>query len=359
MSEVASPARTVTSVGALGVDVAVVFSGETNGGLIAAVDVAWRDCPPITEISAPARRLELPAEMFRDLEQGLSDLSTRVTLEALDALRGTRLLLHAAGVAAPDGRVLAMVGPSGRGKTTASRHAGRRFGYVSDESVAVDANLTVWPYRKPLSVIVEGKSVKQQIAPSDLGLLPLPDAPLHLSGITLLDRDPATTSPGAQPVDLIDAICEMTPQISYLPELPNPLQYVARIVDRLGAVTRLIYRDATDLPDLITEMFAAPAPAAQSWSAAPQASPAGPWEVSPVDDAILVDGRACILQDGTVTALDERGCLVWVKYREGATVTEITDAAVAAFGTPAHASAHALIEQTIDELRAHGLLSTR
>ncbi|WP_164878170.1 hypothetical protein [Microbacterium enclense] len=357
MKEEAVLRRSDIAIEALGVAIDADVEASTPDQVLTAITHAWRDCD--TSAETASRRLELPAEMFRDLEQGLSDLSTRVTLEALDALRGTRLLLHAAGVAAPDGRVLAMVGPSGRGKTTASRHAGRRFGYVSDESVAVDANLTVWPYRKPLSVIVEGKSVKQQIAPSDLGLLPLPDAPLHLSGITLLDRDPATTSPGAQHVDLIDAICEMTPQISYLPELPNPLQYVARIVDRLGAVTRLIYRDATDLPDLITEMFAAPAPAAQSWSAAPPASPAGPWEVSPVDDAILVDGRACILQDGTVTALDERGCLVWVKYREGATVTEITDAAVAAFGTPAHASARALIEQTIDELRAHGLLSTR
>ncbi|MCT2085771.1 hypothetical protein M3D75_06560, partial [Microbacterium enclense] len=271
-SDITASDQPVLEIAALGVPVTVRVERDPTPHVRLEISNAWRDCRAGGARDRSHRDLLLPRAHFDDPEHGLSDLSTRLTLEALDALRGTRLLLHAAGVAAPDGRVLAMVGPSGRGKTTASRHAGRRFGYVSDESVAVDADLTVWPYRKPLSVIVEGRPFKQQIAPSDLGLLPLPDAPLHLSGITLLDRDPATTSPGAQPVDLIDAICEMTPQISYLPELPNPLQYVARIVDRVGAVTRLLYRDATDLPDLITEMFAAPAPAAQSWSAAPPAS---------------------------------------------------------------------------------------
>lgn len=356
----AAPARPVLArVGALGVGVDIRVRDAGGAEPLARARSAWRDSAVPSNTGHPRRSVEVSLPADHDAAAALSDLSTQVTLAALEALRGTRLLLHAAGVATPDGRVLALVGPSGRGKTTAARHLGARFGYVSDESVAVDDALTVWPYRKPLSVIVEGRPFKEQIAPSDLGLLPLPDAALHLAGITLLERDPATDEPGAQPVDLIDAICEMTPQISYLPELPSPLQYVAHIVDRVGAVTRLLYRDATDLPDLVAEMFAAPVPPAQSWSVAPVASPNGPWGASPVDDAILVNGRACILRDGTVTALDERGCLVWVKCREGATVAEITDAAVAAFGTPAHASARALIEQTIDELRAHGLLSAR
>lgn len=345
------------TIDALGVAIDVRSTVPSIPHVSEAIEHAWRDCVALPR-TAP-RRLELPVEMFRDLEQGLSDLSTRVTLEALDALRGTRLLLHAAGVATPDGRVLAMVGPSGRGKTTASRHAGRRFGYVSDESVAVDADLAVWPYRKPLSVIVEGKSVKEQIAPSDLGLLPLPAAPLRLFGITLLDRDPQTHAGGARLVDLIDAICEMTPQISYLPELPSPLQYIARIVDRIGAVTRLVYRDASELPELLTEIFAAPPLPPQQWEPAPPASSSGPWDTGYVDDAIVVDGRACVLHGGTVTALDERGCLVWVKCRGGASIDEITDAAIAAFGAPADGSAHALIEQTIQDLADHGLITRR
>ncbi|MCG7418038.1 hypothetical protein MHY30_11050 [Microbacterium sp. ACRRU] len=249
------------------------------------------------------------------------------------------------------------MGPSGRGKTTAARHLGRHYGYVSDETVAVDADLTVYPYRKPLSVIVEGKPFKEQIAPSDLGLLPLPAAPLRLAGITLLDRDPHTDEPGAFPVDLIDAICEMTPQISYLPELPSPLQYVARIIAQVGAVTRLIYRDAADLPGLVEEMFAAPPPGAQLWAAAPAAVETGPWRSTEIDDAILVDGRACILQEGMVTALDHRGSLVWTMCREGADTHEITEAAISALGDPGRGDAGALIDQTLGELADHGLLT--
>ncbi|CAH0130414.1 hypothetical protein [Microbacterium sp. Bi128] len=345
------------SIDALGAQFRLTGAGqlpEETRGLIATV---WRDCLVPTGVGGPLRTLEVSETMFSDLARGLSDLSTQVTLAALDALRGTRLLLHAAGVTADDGRVLALVGPSGRGKTTAATHLGRHFGYVSDESVAVDLDLAVWPYRKPLSVIVDGKPFKQQIAPSDLGLRPLPDAPLRLAGITLLDRQPDTDDPGLRTVDLIDAICELTPQISYLPELPSPLQYVARIVDQVGAVTRLVYRDAAELPEMVTAMFASQPAAAQEWSVAPRPAQTGPWRCAEVDDAILVEGRACILRDGVVTALDHRGCLVWRMCLEGATSEQITAAAITAFGAPADGAAAELIAQTLDELRTHGFVS--
>lgn len=351
----APSASVLAAVDALGVGVSIRVRDGGEPETIDRARSAWRDAaasPDTTEL----KTVEVSLSAGDDAAGALSNLSTHVTLAALDALRGSRLLLHAAGVAAPDGRVFAFVGPSGRGKTTAARHLGTRFGYVSDESVAVDAALTVWPYRKPLSVIVDGMPVKDQIAPSDLGLLPLPSAPLRLVGITLLERDPGTDAPGASPVDLIDAICEMTPQISYLPELPSPLQYVARIIDRIGGVTRLVYRDATELPAVVAEMFDAGSPAAQPWSVAPEASASGPLRCAAVEDAILVEGRACILREGVVTALDHRGCLVWTMCRRGANAREITDAAVAAFGEPTDGDAGALIAQTIDELVGHGLL---
>ncbi|MGC0368433.1 hypothetical protein [Microbacterium sp. SLBN-111] len=345
----------LADVDALGVHVAIRMRDDAQSCAADRARSAWRDAASSSP-GAETRTVEISLSARDDLPRALSDLSTRVTLEALDALRGSRLLLHAAGIAAPDGRVLAFVGPSGRGKTTAARHLGTRFGYVSDESVAVDEELTVWPYRKPLSVIVDGTPVKEQIAPSDLGLLPLPSAPLRLVGITLLERDPDADEPRATAVDLIDAICEMTPQISYLPELPSPLQYVARIVDRLGAVTRVIYRDATELPALVDDMFAATPPVRQNWSTPPAAVANGSWHCAAVEDAILVEGRACILRDGVVTALDHRGCLVWTMCLEGATLPEITTAAIAAFGEPDGWDAEALIDQTIDELVRHGLV---
>jgi hypothetical protein len=346
----------LADVDALGVHVAIHLRDAAHTAGLEAAQAAWRDSAVSADRASAERTVRVPFSVEDGVEGALSDLSTRVTLAALDALRGSRLLLHAAGVATPDGRVLAMVGPSGRGKTTASRHLGTRFGYVSDESVAVDQTLSVWPYRKPLSVIVGGKPVKEQIAPSDLGLLPLSGAPLRLAGITLLERDPETSEPGPTAVDLIDAICEMTPQISYLPELPSPLQYIARIIDRIGPVTRLVYRDAADLPDMVEDMLASLPAAPQTWTAAPPPDRAGSWRCAAVDDAILVEGRACLLRDGVVVALDHRGCLVWTKCLEGASIETITAAAIAAFGDPGNGNPRVLIEQTLLELAEHGLV---
>ncbi|WP_396644954.1 hypothetical protein [Microbacterium sp.] len=347
----------VAEVDALGIRVAIHAGSAYPAAVVAEVADAWRDCRTARIAPVLRRRTELPATDHLDAARLLSDLSTRVTLEALSALRGTRLLLHAAGVAAPDGRVLALVGPSGRGKTTAVRHLGGHFGYVSDESVAVDPDLSVSPYRKPLSLIVEGRPFKQQVAPSGLGLLPLPDTDLTLAGITLLERTPHTDEPVVLPLDLIDAISEMTPQISYLAELPSPLQFIARIVDRIGSVTRVVYADATDLPQLVASMFTAPTPAAQTWTVAPPGVRTGPWRCTEVDDAILVDGRACILREGIVSVLDRRGCLAWTMCLRGATTEQITAAAVAAFGEPGHDSAPLLIERTLQDLRTHGLIT--
>lgn len=346
----------VAEVDALGVRIDLRTSEGTGVDVRDQIVAAWRDCRPGFTPASTRRAVELPATMFEDIERGLSDLSTRVTLEALDALRGTRLLLHAAGVATADGRVLALVGPSGRGKTTASRHLGTHFAYISDETVGVAADLAVTAYRKPLSVITEGHAHKQQVAPSELGLRPLPDAPLRLVGLTLIERTPDADEIGPTPIDTIDAICELTPQISYLPELPTPLQHLARLFDAVGAPTRLIYRDATELPDIVQSMFDSPVVPAQTWTTAAPTGPAGPWRAVDVDDAILVDGRACILLDGVVTALDHRGRLAWVGAREGATTEEIAEAAVAEFGAPDEGSARDLMEATLHDLRAHGLI---
>lgn len=355
-TEIQPAGASVAEIDALGVDLDIRVAESLPAEVRARISDAWRDCLRASSERSERRTVDLPASMFDDVELGLSDLSTRVTLEALDALRGTRLLLHAAGVATDDGRVLALVGPSGRGKTTASRHLGTHFAYVSDETVAVADDLTVTAYRKPLSIITDGHAHKQQIAPSELGLRPLPRAPLRLVGLTLIERNPDADEIGPVAVDTIDAICEMTPQISYLPQLPSPLQHLARLFDAVGAPTRLTYRDATELPSLVATMFDSPAVPAQAWEPAPPARAAGPWRAVDVDDAILVDGRACILLDGVVTALDHRGRLAWVEACRGATTAEIADAAVAEFGAPGDGSALELIAATLDDLRAHGLI---
>lgn len=349
--------ETVEVVSALGIRIELRASPDLPAPLLSRIEDAWSDCRPARAAAdEPERSIRLTGQDFDDAERGLSDLSTRVTLEALDALRGRRLLLHAAGVAAEDGRTIALVGPSGRGKTTASRHLGGHFSYVSDETVSVDADLSVEPYRKPLSVITDGLAHKEQIAPSAYGLKDLPTAPLRLTAITLLERRPDAAHTGLETVDLIDAICEMTPQISYLPDLAQPLQYLARVFDAIGAPTHLVYRDAVDLPELVAGMFASPAHPNQEW-ALPRRGPAtSSWRATAFDDAILVDGRACILREGVVTALDQRGCLVWAQCLAGVSVPQIVATAIAEFGDPGAGAADDLISATLSELRDAGLL---
>ena len=72
-----------------------------------------------------------------------------------------------------DGGTVALVAASGTGKTTAGRVLGRRLGYVSDETIAVEHDLTVRAYPKPLSIVVNPATprVKHERSPDDLGLL--------------------------------------------------------------------------------------------------------------------------------------------------------------------------------------------
>src|SRR4029450_12926385 len=118
------------------------------------------------------------------------------------ALRGQTVMLHAAGLSAEDGSVLALVAASGRGKTTAAVTLARHgLGYVTDETVAIRANGQVVPYPKPLSFVAGGDSggPKRQHSPDDLGMRGLP-AELRLARLVVVDRVPQhAAEPGPEP----------------------------------------------------------------------------------------------------------------------------------------------------------------
>src|SRR5690606_2237523 len=60
----------------------------------------------------------------------LGYLSSHVTMAAIGHQQGSLVMLHAGALALPDGRVVAFVGPSGRGKTTLTAALSREYGYV-------------------------------------------------------------------------------------------------------------------------------------------------------------------------------------------------------------------------------------
>lgn len=335
-----------------------------------AVRAAWRDASAADGGDAEATLRVRDEGDTADSAQLLERLSQRATLAAIDARRGDLWMLHAAGLALPDGRVIVFIGPSGRGKTTAARALGAHLGYVSDETVAIDAAGRVYPYRKPLSIIEGGAFPKVQRAPSDLGLLALPQAPLRLAAIVLLDRrEDAGDEPAIESVDLGDALEELVSQSSYLPSLDEPLQLMARWTASVGGVQRVVYREAATLTSVV-EPLAGQAPVALAGQVplpeAPALRPAGDglprWHRAPALDVLSLDypDRLVLLQadgidGGTVRVLAGIAPTLWCAA-SGATRDELVDAAVAAHGDPDGADAGGAVDAALAELAAAGIL---
>lgn len=336
------------------------------------VTSAWRDA-----VAADGDSVDAVVTPLLDVDDAemLADLSQRVTLAAIDARRGEVWMLHAAGLTLDDGRVVALVGPSGRGKTTAAMTLGRSFGYVSDETVAIDADGRVWPYRKPLSVIDDPAAPKVQRTPSDAGMRALPEAPLRLAGVVLLDRRAdAPDVPVIEQVDLGDALADLVEQTSYLPSLETPLQLLAGHVGRVGGVQRAVYREANALVDVLPALAdgmgseAVPVTAAppQEETAVPL-DPDGPaYFRAPITDAVtLADpDRLAVLQvdeegAGTVRVLAGVAPALW-RAANGASVDRLVAAAIDAYGTPgSERDAATLVEVALAQLVGAGLLEHR
>lgn len=188
------------------------------------------------------------------VDEALSRLTQQITLHAINARMGTHLMIHAGAVELGDGRAAMFIGRSGAGKTTMMRTLGEHYGYLSDETVALRADGTVIPYPKPLSLVREGTWVKDQPAPSELGLLPWSGDELRVARIGLLERSPDFLGdvPEIEPVDTLEAITVIAPQVSGLRFLSEPLARLAGVIDGAGGAVRIRYRDAADVLPLVS-----------------------------------------------------------------------------------------------------------
>jgi hypothetical protein len=315
---------------ALGVAVHITLTGSRASEALHAVSHRWGHT---TTTTAPVRHLRLelaepgsdspppalsaPAiRHFTSLERLLDTLSSLVTREAIDERNRDLLLLHASGLANPQtGLTVASVAASGTGKTTLSRHAAGTLHYVTDETVGVTAEGTVIAHPKPLSIKNTHSTIKDQRAPMDVGLLTAPAQGLRLARIVLLERSASVTETHLTPVDTIDAILAMLPEISYFSYLHKPLQRLATTITATGGVLRITYAEARDvIPQLQRLTLTPPAPfepedaqtreALVRWEAVRSAAGPGRGQLphatllsTPLDD-ILVDevgGRALII----------------------------------------------------------------
>lgn len=252
-SDPGSPGEPV-HVRAVGVCVAVDFGSAPAGAREAFVHTWSRALgaptpdEPVVTVLAPGP----PA--VPDVATVLHQLSSSVTLAALEAAAGRLWMLHAAGLADPaTGAAVALVAPSGTGKSTAARTLGRRLGYLSDETVGLTAEARVLPHAKPLSIVLPGSPVKEQVSPDDAGLALAPDD-ATLRAVIVLTRDDSAT-PWLEPLRTAAALPVLSEQTSYLTRLPRPLAHMAGILERTDGVHRLHYRDIADAVPLLQELL--------------------------------------------------------------------------------------------------------
>ncbi|WP_052206779.1 hypothetical protein [Sinomonas humi] len=201
-----------------------------------------------------------------------AELTSALTLAAIEQRGGELLMLHASGLSDPrTGRTAALVGPSGIGKTTATRVLARGLGYVSDETVGIEPGGSVVPYPKPLSVIVdEPPDPKRQLGPDALGLRAAP-TPGSLGAVVLLERERSPAGSGraaeVRPLSHAEAIVGLAPHTSSLGKLRRPLQLLCELLDACGGGVSVAYREAEDLAGLIPGLLARP-PVAGGWAPA-------------------------------------------------------------------------------------------
>ena len=305
-------------------------------------------------------------------------VSRTITASSIGRRTGQCLMLHAAGVATPDGGTVALVAASGTGKTTASRVLGQALGYVSDETVAVEHDLTVRSYPKPLSVVVDPALPhgKHESSPDELGLVTAPH-PLHLSATVVLRRSADVDTPVLEPISLVEAMGEVLPQTSALPTLDRPLDRLAIALTTGHGPWRLTYREIGDCVDLVADLahrrFADGPPHEVTWtwvdgtasdvdapdpstSRADAGSPPVTWVRAPFRDAVASDGAVLVMLGRVPMTLPGMAATLWLAAQEPAPLEDLVAATTLTWGP--HPDAEAIVTQALGSLVGSGLLTT-
>ncbi len=328
---------------------------DGHDGMAAPVFTASRDRDDLVEVQGLLQRVsddDVPYVVSRAL-----------TTASIGRRTGDCLMLHAAGLAGADGGTVALVAASGTGKTTAATRLGRALGYVSDETVAVEHDLRVRSYPKPLSVLVDPSRpyVKHERSPDDLGLARAP-AELRLAATVVIERDPDLPEPVLEPIGLVEAAALTLPQTSAVATLDRPLDRLARALTAGHGPWRLRYAEVADCVDLVTALAAGeapdgvPEPVTWQWldgrdlrcpDPTPDAEPTGTSLVqrSAFDDALVSGGSVLVLRHRVPTSLPGLAAVVWQRCAEPVTVPELVAGVTEVLGE--HPDAEGLVLDTV------------
>ncbi len=314
--------------------------------------------------------VNLPGSGPAPSREMLLRLTSQLTLAGIEHAAGTALMFHAAGVALPDGRVIALVGESGAGKTTATRALCRvdgptHYGYVTDETVAVDPDFRVRPFAKPLALCEVDGEVKMQRGPDDLGLAHAPEC-LTLAAIVLLRRDVdhegLARLVSLSRLDLVDAL---VPHTSALTRLPDPVHRLAALADRCPGYA-VSYREADDLAHALAELTAI-TDLDRETAQPPTVGDGADHEVEAVTDTssathvstadvLITPEGGFLLADGHPVRLSPLGLSVWEALRSGYRGVDLVAQVTDRHGE--HPDAETIVEGTrltLAALNLHGI----
>ncbi|WP_198154364.1 PqqD family protein [Neomicrococcus aestuarii] len=370
------------------IDIAGLSPSETT-----LIFEAWSRCNPRLISGAEANSEPASDTLIRNDNEYWNVFHERVvyraTAAAIGSGQGSLLMFHGAALKDPESpKTFVLVAESGGGKTTATRTLGRSFEYLTDETVGIDADYSVFQFPKPLSIL-EGDLVRPKIqhGPDELELL-APSGPANLSLVCLLhrDKDGNVEAPFAEHVNIVDAISLIAPQTSSLSRMDRGLVRLCEAIDRTGGVRRLHYSEASDLTRLMADLLHArphataataglngtrPAELTTSsdvrerWIPAENLRPLDTPEARPVgleymrlnvDDAVYFDdGTLCVLMGEKFTMLNGVGPLVWELLESPMTLEDIVEEARDIENSPADVDR--ILSDALESLLANGIIT--
>lgn len=294
-------------------------------------------------------------------------VSGDLTRAIIERRIGRELLLHAGVLDHPRLGVVVLVGPSGAGKSTATATLAAAGRYLSDELAILDPEtFAVTGYPKPVSRIDRSApgAPKRDLRPAGQGLAPEEGAEAPAL-VVLLDRqddgeageagEAAVGARGIERVPMAEALAALTAQSSSLWRLSGALAALARLLDAVGGVLRVRYREAAELEDLLADP---PPRRHESWQELPVPVPAtadpGTVALTAEQQALALDDGVLLLGPGRSVLLDGVTAAVWdaLAARGALDPAAVEEELVAAMGP--HPRSAEFVGAALDQLCAGG-----